>query len=134
MTPDIMFGLFAAILSVVFALAAVYHAHQATRHANDAVKYANEALEAREKMTKQLLDRLATHEYAKGDPAIPRIFATMPPSVKEEQVSGPHGKAFNTVARQTNLTLEAELARRKAGRKTQKLKLDTADEFDRKPE
>ncbi len=91
-------------------------------------------LRDREIFIRQLLDRLATHEYAKGDPAIPRIFANRPPSVQEESVSGPHGRALNRVAGQTDPTLEAELARRKAGRKTEKLKLDTADEFDRKPE
>lgn len=53
-------------------------------------------LETRELFIRQLLDRLATHEYAKADGTIPRVFATLPPSIREEAaVSGPHGSGQN---------------------------------------
>ena len=72
---------------------------------------------------RQLLDRIATYEFAKNDAMIPRMHAATPPSVKEEQgISGPHGRSRNTVA------VPAEKPA-PPSRKTRTFKLDMADEY-----
>ena len=91
-------------------------------------------LRDRDLFIRQLLDRLATHEYAKVDQVIPRIFATTPPSIKEEGVVGPHGHGQNT---QVDLdAIRAEFLKEKRKVEGQKrnrrvLKVDTAEEFRR---
>ena len=76
---------------------------------------------------RQLIDRIAIHEYAKGDPLIPRIFTQNPPSVKEEEVAGPHGRAFNEVFQERQ-----EAQKLKAAGVTKTFKLDLAEEFKQK--
>ena len=78
-------------------------------------------LELERKYTKQLLDRIATYEFAKNDAMIPRMHAATPPSVKEEQIAGPHGRSRNTVA------VPAE--KPTPPRKTRTFKVDTGEEF-----
>lgn len=83
------------------------------------------SLQQRERFIRQLLDRLATHEYAKNDGLIPRIFVKSPPSAPEDiGVVGPHGGGQNF-----QVAKEAPPKPKKPGKR---LKLDLAEEFNRK--
>lgn len=87
-------------------------------------------LRERNKETRQLLDRLATHEYAKKDAIIPRIFSQMPPSVQEEAaVSGPHGAGQNEVVDLSKKPVPPKPAPKP--QTTRRYKLDVAEEFGR---
>lgn len=91
-------------------------------------------LRDRDLFIRQLLDRLATHEYAKADAVIPRIFAADPPSVKEEGVVGPHGHGQNEQVDLDAIREEFLKEKRKvAGQKRNRtvLRVDTAEEFKR---
>lgn len=92
-------------------------------------------LRERDLFIRQLLDRLATHEYAKTDGVIPRIFASVPPSIKENLkprdtgVVGPHGGGqFEEVAKAKAPAPPQVRPKRPGGKRT--LKLDVGEEFD----